>query len=69
MNRDELHGKAKTSRAIQQGVGDLTGDQRLRGDGVTDEAEGMFRRVPGRRGGTAAEVGEAVRDRGEKTKL
>ena len=41
MNRDELDGKAKQVKGkIKQGVGDLTDDERLREEGLEDEAEG-----------------------------
>jgi uncharacterized protein YjbJ (UPF0337 family) len=66
MNRDELDGKAKQVKGkIKQGVGDLTDDERLREEGLADEAEGD---VQEHFGTARRKVGEAVEDLAEKIK-
>jgi uncharacterized protein YjbJ (UPF0337 family) len=66
MNRDELEGKAKEIKGrVKQGVGDLTDDEVLRDEGVTDEAEGE---VQGGLGKARRKVGEAIEEVGEKIK-
>jgi uncharacterized protein YjbJ (UPF0337 family) len=66
MNRDELEGKAKEIKGrVKQGVGDLTDDEKLRDEGVADEAEGE---VQGAYGKGRRKVGEAIEEVGEKIK-
>ena len=66
MNRDEFDGKAKQVKGkIKQGVGDLTDDERLREEGLADEAEGDVQESVGT---ARRKVGEAVKDLGEKIK-
>jgi uncharacterized protein YjbJ (UPF0337 family) len=66
MNRDELEGKAKEIKGrVKQGVGDLTDDEKLRDEGVADEAEGE---VQGGYGRARRKVGEAIEEVGEKIK-
>ena len=66
MNRDELDGKAKQVKGkIKQGVGDLTDDERLREEGLEDEAEGDVQETLGT---VRRKVGQAVKDLGETIK-
>jgi len=66
MNRDELDGKAKQVKGkVKQGLGDLTDDERLREEGLEDEAEGE---VQENFGTARRKVGQAVKDLGEKIK-
>ena len=66
MNRDELDGKAKAVRGrIKQATGDLTDNERLRDEGVADEAVGKAQDELGR---ARRKVGEAIEDIGEDIK-
>ena len=66
MNRDELDGKAKKVKGkIKQGIGDLTDDERMREEGLADEAEGD---VQENFGTARRKFGQAVEDLGEKIK-
>ena len=66
MNRDELEGKAKEIKGrVKQGVGDLADDERLKDEGVADEAEGEVQEGFGR---AKRKVGEAIEEIGEKVK-
>lgn len=66
MNRDELDGKAdKIKGKVKQAAGDLTDDQRLHNEGVTDEAAGEVQEGFGR---GRRKVGEALNDLGNKLK-
>jgi uncharacterized protein YjbJ (UPF0337 family) len=66
MNRDELDGKAKQVKGkVKQGLGDLADDERLREEGLEDEAEGEVQETFGT---ARRKVGEAVKDLGEKIK-
>ena len=66
MNRDELKGKADRLRGrVKQAAGDLTDDDRLRDEGVVDEAAGSVQETFGR---GRRKVGEAVEDIGENLK-
>jgi uncharacterized protein YjbJ (UPF0337 family) len=66
MNRDELEGKTEQLKGkIKQGVGDLTDNERLRDEGVADEAAGEVQDTLGR---ARRKVGEAVNDLGDKIK-
>ncbi len=66
MNSDEVKGKAKEIKGrVKQGVGDLTDDERLREEGVADEAEGE---VQGDFGRVKRKVGETIEEIGEKIK-
>jgi uncharacterized protein YjbJ (UPF0337 family) len=66
MNKDELEGKAKEIKGrVKQGVGDVTNDERIRDEGVADEAEGNVQK----NFGTAKrKVGETIEEVGEKIK-
>jgi uncharacterized protein YjbJ (UPF0337 family) len=66
MNKDELDGKADQIKGrVKKGIGDLTGDDTLRDEGVTDEAGGEIREGFGK---ARRKVGEALEDAGEKFK-
>jgi uncharacterized protein YjbJ (UPF0337 family) len=66
MNRDELKGKTDQVRGkIKQAAGDLTDDDRLRDEGVADEASGDLQEGFGR---GRRKVGEAIEDVGERIK-
>jgi uncharacterized protein YjbJ (UPF0337 family) len=66
MNRDEIEGKAKEMKGrVKQSVGDLADDEKLRDEGVADEAEGE---VQGGFGRARRKLGEAVEEVGEKIK-
>lgn len=66
MNKDEMEGKAdKAKGEIKQGVGKLTGDERLHDEGVADEAAG---RTQEKFGEGKRKLGELVEDLGDKIK-
>lgn len=66
MNRDELHGKAKALKGkAKQAAGDLTDNERLRDEGVADEAVGKAQDDVGR---ARRKVGEAIEDIGKNIK-
>jgi uncharacterized protein YjbJ (UPF0337 family) len=66
MNRDELDGKAEQIKGkVKQAAGDLTDDDRLRDEGVADEAAGDVQEGFGR---ARRKVGEAIEDLGEEIK-
>ena len=66
MNKDELEGKAKEIKGrVKQGIGDLTDDEKLRDEGVADEAEGEVQKGFGT---AKRKVGEAIEDVGESIK-
>jgi uncharacterized protein YjbJ (UPF0337 family) len=66
MNRDELKGKGDQLKGkVKQGVGDLTDNDRLRGEGQADEAAGNVQEGFGR---GRRKVGEAIEDIGDKVK-
>jgi uncharacterized protein YjbJ (UPF0337 family) len=66
MNKDERDGKADSVKGkIKQGVGDLTDNDRLRDEGVADEAQGDVQAGFGK---ARRKVGNAVEDIGDKLK-
>jgi uncharacterized protein YjbJ (UPF0337 family) len=66
MNQDELKGKAEAIKGrMKQGVGDLADDERLRNEGVADEAAGKTRETVGK---ARRKVGEFIEDVGEDIK-
>jgi uncharacterized protein YjbJ (UPF0337 family) len=66
MNRDELEGKNDQVKGkIKQAAGDLTDDDRLHDEGVSDEAAGKVQEGFGR---GRRKVGEALEDLGDKMK-
>lgn len=66
MNRDELEGKGDRLKGkVKQGVGDMTGNERMKDEGVADEASGEVQEGFGR---GRRKVGEAIEDIGDKIK-
>jgi uncharacterized protein YjbJ (UPF0337 family) len=66
MNRDELDGKAEQIKGkFKKAAGDLTDDDRLRDEGVADEAAGDVQEGFGR---ARRKVGEAIEDLGDEIK-
>jgi uncharacterized protein YjbJ (UPF0337 family) len=66
MNRDELSGRAKKTKGkMKQAAGDLTDNDRLRDEGIADEAEGSVQEGFGR---ARRKVGETIEDIGEDLK-
>ncbi|HEY7169652.1 MAG TPA: CsbD family protein [Vicinamibacterales bacterium] len=65
-NQDEIKGKMERARGkAKERIGDMTGDEKLRGEGEADEIGGNARKTfgEGRR-----KVGEALDDLGDKLK-
>ena len=63
-NRDEMRGKMDQAKGrVKQAAGDLTGNDRLRGEGAADEAIGKVEDAGGR---ARRKVGEAVSKLGDK---
>ncbi len=66
MNRDEMEGKAEALKGkIKQAAGDLTDNERLKNEGVVDEATGDAKDAMGR---GRRKAGELIEDLGEKLK-
>ena len=66
MNKDELDGKARAIKGkVKQGIGDITDNERLRSEGVADEAAGDVQDTLGR---GRRKIGEAIENVGEKLK-
>ncbi len=66
MNKDEADGKLDQLKGkVKQGVGDLTGDDRLRDEGAADEASGELQEGAGK---VRRKVGEAVEKVGDSIK-
>ena len=66
MNKDELDGKVEQLKGkMKQGAGDLTDNDRLRDEGVADEAAGDAQEGFGR---GRRKVGEAIEDIGDRIK-
>ena len=66
MNEDELKGKMHQVKGrVKQAAGDLSGDERLREEGVGDEAGGEVREGFGK---ARRKVGEAIEDIGDALK-
>ena len=64
--KDELKGKLNQAKGnIKQGVGKLTGDERLREEGVADEAAGEVQEGVGI---VKRKVGDAVKKVGDRIK-
>lgn len=65
-NDDEIKGKLNQAKGqIKQGVGDVTGNERLRDEGVADEAAGDVQEGVGK---IKRKVGDAVKDVGDRIK-
>ena len=66
MNKDELDGKTNQVKGrVKQAWGDLTDDEKLRDEGVADEASGDVQEGFGR---ARRKVGETIEDIGEDLK-
>ncbi len=66
MNRDEIKGKTEALKGkIKQAAGDLTDNERLKNEGVADEAAGDTQDAIGR---GRRKAGEFIEDIGEKIK-
>ena len=66
MNRDEVKGRAQAVRGrVKQAVGNLTNDDRLRGEGAADELGGRARAGVGK---ARRKVGEAIQKAGRAVK-
>ena len=66
MNRDEMEGKAQAFKGkVKQAAGDLTDDEQLHDEGVTDEVAGETQETFGR---ARRKVGEAIKDVGNAIK-
>ena len=65
-NQDELEGKARELKGnIKQAVGDLTDNERIRNEGIDDEAAGEAQADFGK---ARRKVGEFIEDIGEEIK-
>jgi len=65
-NRDELEGKSEALKGkAKQAWGDVTDDERLRNEGLEDEAAGDTKETFGR---GRRKVGEAIEDLGKDIK-
>ena len=66
MNRNELEGKAEALKGkVKQAAGDLTDDERLRNEGIEDEAAGDMQHALGR---GRRKAGEVIEDLGKSIK-
>ncbi len=66
MNRDEMEGKAEALKGkVKQAVGDMTDDERLRNEGIEDEAAGDTQDAIGR---GRRKAGEFIEDVGKSIK-
>jgi uncharacterized protein YjbJ (UPF0337 family) len=66
MNRDEVKGRSERMKGkLKQAAGDLTDDERLREEGVADEAVGRAQEGFGR---ARRKVGEVIEEIGEDIK-
>jgi uncharacterized protein YjbJ (UPF0337 family) len=66
MNRDELEGKRdRLTGKLKQTAGDLTDNDKLRDEGVADEAAGSVQETFGR---GRRKVGDALDELGDKIK-
>ncbi|MEQ1729699.1 MAG: CsbD family protein [Vicinamibacterales bacterium] len=66
MNRDEMDGKAEALKGkIKQAAGDLTDNERLKNEGVADEAAGDTKDAIGR---GRRKAGELIEDLGKNLK-
>jgi len=64
--REELKGRGEQLRGrSKQAVGDLTDDERLRGEGLADEATGRVREGAAR---TRRRIGKSIEDVGKRIK-
>jgi uncharacterized protein YjbJ (UPF0337 family) len=64
MNRDEMEGKAENLKGkVKETAGDVTGNERMKGEGQADQAAG---KVQEKYGEGKRKVGEAIEDLGDK---
>lgn len=64
LNQDEVKGKLNRVKGqVKQGVGKATGNERLRDEGMVDEAVGDLQEGAGR---VKRQVGDAVKDLGDR---
>jgi uncharacterized protein YjbJ (UPF0337 family) len=65
-NEDEIKGKMERAKGkVKEGIGDMTGNEELRGEGEADELGGNARETFGK---GRRKVGEALDDLGDKLK-
>ena len=65
-NEDEIKGRIERAKGkVKERVGDVTGDDRLRGEGKADEMGGNARETFGK---GRRKVGEAIHDVGDEIK-
>jgi uncharacterized protein YjbJ (UPF0337 family) len=66
MNKDELNGKLDRAKGnIKESVGNATNDERLRDEGIADQASGHVQEGFGK---ARRKVGEAIDDVADKIK-
>ena len=66
MNKDELEGTVDRLKGnIKESVGEATNDERLRDEGIADQAEGKVKEVFGK---ARRKVGDALHDVAHKIK-
>jgi uncharacterized protein YjbJ (UPF0337 family) len=66
MNRDEMEGKFEALKGkVKQATGDLTDDEKMRNEGIADEAAGDTQDAIGR---ARRKAGEFVEDVGKSIK-
>ena len=66
MNRDEMEGKFEALKGkVKQATGDLTDDEKMRNEGIADEAAGDTQDAIGR---AKRKAGEFVEDVGKSIK-
>lgn len=66
MNRDEIKGKFEQAQGkVKEGLGRATADERLRDEGLADQAQGEAREGYGK---VKRNIGEAVEEVGERIK-
>jgi uncharacterized protein YjbJ (UPF0337 family) len=65
-NQDEIKGRMERAKGkVKEGIGDMTGDEELRGEGKADEIGGNARETLGK---GRRKVGETLDDLGDKLK-
>jgi len=65
-NKDEMKGKVEHAKGdIKERIGDMTGDDKLRGEGEADKMSGNARETFGK---GRRKVGEALEDLGDQLK-
>ena len=63
-NKDEVRGKVDQAKGkVKESVGELNNDERLRNEGIDDQAAGEVKEAFGK---GRRKVGEAVKDLGNK---